>query len=235
VARAYLPPGRVSPRGRPSYRRAAWAACAACLSIASAACSRRDGTGGGEPAVRAARCVVHLHGKGGRGAAASLENGVAHLRPSGNADAWGGLEWRYFPEPRYEEVRATVANSIAAAGCERAVVHGFSNGGAFAGKLYCRGETFGGRVAGYVVDDPVPDGAVLACKPAPGVRVKVYSTGALSVAADGWACEQQDFTCEGGRTIGIARYGQALGVEVTPSIHTKHAPYERPPEYEAWR
>lgn len=179
-------------------------------------------------------CVVLLHGKGGGAQPSSVAGAVEYLRPGGNGAGWGGREWRYFPQQGYEQVRAAVTASLDAAGCGHAVVQGFSNGGAAAAKLYCRGETFGGRVLGYVIDDPVPDAGVIACRPHAGTQVRLYWTGGLAVATDGWPCATQDWTCEGGRTIGIARYAQQLGTQAVPSIHATHAQYETPPEIAAW-
>ena len=64
--------------------------------------------------------------------------------------------------------------------------------------------------------------------------MRLYWTGALSVATDGWPCSTRDWTCEGGRTIGIEKYARALGTEVKKSIHTTHAEYSSPPEQTAW-
>jgi pimeloyl-ACP methyl ester carboxylesterase len=186
------------------------------------------------PASADKKCVVLLHGKGGGALPSSVNGGIEYLRPGGNGEGWGGREWRYFPGDRYDEVRAAITTSIDAAGCGRAVVQGFSNGGAAAARLYCAGEDFGNRVIGYIVDDPVPDGAVIGCQPRTGVKVALYWTGGLSMATDGWSCASQDWTCEGGRTIGIARYARELGVDAAPSIHTTHAEYAAPPEAASW-
>jgi hypothetical protein len=180
------------------------------------------------------KCVVLLHGKGGNAGASSVAGDIEYLRPGGNAAGWGGREWRYFPEGGYEQVRAAVAGALDAAGCGHAVVQGFSNGAAAGAKLYCHGEGFGGRVRGYVIDDPVPDSGVLGCRPRPATLLRLYWTGGLAVATDGWPCATQDWTCEGGHTIGIARYARELGAEVAPSIHSTHAQYESPPEIAAW-
>jgi hypothetical protein len=139
----------------------------------------------------------------------------------------------YFPETLYQQVREIVAGAIDSGKCRQVIVHGFSNGASAAAKLYCRGERFGDRIRGYIVDDPVPD-AVNGCKPPDGVRLRLYWTGALSQATDGWNCAAGDWTCEGGQTIGIEKYARALGVEVTPSVHTTHAKYSSPPEYVDW-
>jgi pimeloyl-ACP methyl ester carboxylesterase len=178
--------------------------------------------------------VVLLHGKGGAALGSSVTGDITYLRPGGNADAWGGRQWLYFPEDRYQQMRALLAGEIGRAGCGQVIVQGFSNGAAAAAKLYCRGEGFDDRVTGYIIDDPVPDHAVEGCKPTSGVRLRLYWTGGLSVATDGWPCATQDWTCEGGRTIGIEKYGRALGADVKKSIHTTHAEYPSPPEQTAW-
>ena len=113
-------------------------------------------------------------------------------------------------------------------------MHGFSNGASAAAKLYCRGEDFGGTVSGYIVDDPVTDHAVDACKPAPGAKLRLYWTGGLGQAVDGFACAPSDWTCEGGTTIGIERYSRALGVAWAPSMHRDHREHASPPEYSSW-
>lgn len=206
------------------------------LAAAAAGCSREPAPVAGTASVQVQpdrNCVVMLHGKGRTGASPAESGGVTYLRPDGNAEAWGGREWRYFPDDRYQEVRAAVADAIAGAGCGRVIVQGFSNGAAAAAKLYCRGERLPG-VIGYILDDPVPDGAVDRCTPLPDVRVRLYWSGALSTAVDGWSCASQDWTCEGGHTVGIERYARALSTGITPSIHTSHTEYASPPEQASW-
>jgi hypothetical protein len=178
-----------------------------------------------------------LHGKGGDGAATSLRDGVATVAPRGNADGWGGRQWIYFPDSRYDAARSVVRAAIDAQGCAQVVVHGFSNGGAFAAKLACRGETFDGRVVGYVIDDPVVDHGVEPCAASPaGVARTLYWTGALAATAKpGWNCAEQDWTCDGGTTIGIDAYARALGVPAKPSRFRDHQPYDDAPELAAWR
>ncbi|MEO5843154.1 MAG: hypothetical protein ABIQ73_17455 [Acidimicrobiales bacterium] len=168
------------------------------------------------PPVPGQKCIVSLHGKGGGGQGEwTGSDGVRHSFPAGNAAGWDGLQWLYYPESNHQSARNIVANDIAAGGCARVIVYGFSNGAAFAAKLLCRGETFGGTVIGYVIDDPVVDHAVEGCGRAP-VNVVLYWTGDIDVP-DGWDCG--DWTCEGGSAIGIARYEAALGVTRTPRQH----------------
>jgi pimeloyl-ACP methyl ester carboxylesterase len=186
------------------------------------------------PPGAAKQCVVLLHGKSGHAQASSVTAGIEYLRPGGNGTGWGGREWRYFPEAGYTQVREILKTALDAAGCGQAIVQGFSNGGAAAAKLYCRGEDFSGRVIGYIVDDPVPDAAVVGCQPRAGMKLRLYWTGGLADAVDGWSCADADWTCEGGRTIGIARYARALGVVAAASIHATHAEYASPPEVAAW-
>ena len=104
---------------------------------------------------------MRLHGKGDNGAETTVTDGVTIVSPAGNAEGWGGRQWLYFPEPEYTAARDVVTKAVT--GCEQVIVDGFSNGAAFAAKLYCRGETFGGRLVRVVVDDPVVDGAVEGC------------------------------------------------------------------------
>lgn len=180
------------------------------------------------------KCVVLLHGKGGGALPSSVTGDIEYLRPGGNGTGWGGREWRYFPDDGYQQVRGAVTTALDAAGCGRAVVQGFSNGGAAAAKLYCRGEDFGRRVIGYLIDDPVPDSGVADCQPREGMHLRLYWTGGLAVGTDGWSCSNQDWTCEGDHTIGIERYAQALRTTATPSIHTTHAEYATPPDVAEW-
>jgi len=177
--------------------------------------------------------VVSVHGKSGSGQPEwTGGDGIRHSYPGGNAAGWGGRQWLYYPEGNYQSARNIVAQDVAAGGCGRVVIDGFSNGAAFAAKLYCRGETFGGKVVGYVIDDPVVDHAVEGCA-RPPVKVVIYWTGAIAVP-DGWNCASADWTCEGGSTIGIARYEAAIGVVHKPSIYANHQPYDDPPELHNW-
>jgi hypothetical protein len=188
------------------------------------------------PARSGARCVVMLHGKGSSGGGSYTgAGGALVLSPSGNDSAWGGLQWLYFPDSAYASARANVAAAIDGAGCTQVIVDGFSNGGAFAAKLFCKGETFGGRLVGVVADDPVPDHGVDGCAPGGGVKVAVYWTGALSATATpGWSCAEQDWTCEGGTTIGIDAYVRALGTSRQASPYSSHQWYQNAPELTSW-
>ena len=208
----------------------------ACLLVALGACGASRSTDGGPaPVGGTGSCVVTLHGKGGHGAAPVTTGGRTIVSPDGNAAGWGGRQWQYDDAASYAAALMLVEGAVERAACTSVVVHGFSNGGAFAGKLYCQGETLAGRLRGVVVDDPVPDGGVRPCAPGTGVRVALYWTGALAgTAVPGWSCGEKDWTCAGGTTIGIDAYAAALNTAVQPSPHRDHVAYDDAPELALW-
>lgn len=173
--------------------------------------------------------------QGQPGADAASRDGYVQISPTGNADGWGGRQWLYFPDDRYAEAVGIVRSAIDATGCSDVVVHGFSNGAAFAASMYCHGETFDGRLRGVIVDDPVPDHGADSCSPGAGVDVAVYWTEGLDAqATPGAACGPMDWTCQGDSLIGIGAYAAALGTGVQRSPNTTHAPMDEPPEVRAW-
>jgi hypothetical protein len=180
------------------------------------------------------RCLVRLHGKGGTGGSDQVDGrGFVEVSPTGNADGWDGRQWLYFPDDEYAEARQILLDAVEH--CREVIVDGFSNGASFAAKLYCRGEDLGGRLIRVVVDDPVPDHGVVDCNPDPTVDVALYWTGALeSTARPGWDCAEADWTCEGGTTIGIGAYAEALGTEARESVHDDHTWYRDVPELSDW-
>jgi pimeloyl-ACP methyl ester carboxylesterase len=192
------------------------------------------------PGARNGPCIVRLHGKGGSGEPTTITGAVAVVSPRGNGTGWNGRQWSYATDADYTAARTVVATAIAANGCTSVVLNGFSNGAAFAAKLYCRGETFDGHVVGVVVDDPVTDHAVDGCAPATGVKAALYWTGALEggphrgPATPGWSCAEADWTCEGGSTIGIVAYAATLHLTVMPSPNTEHAAFGAVPEPARW-
>lgn len=180
-------------------------------------------------------CIVSLHGKGGDGAGASSANGVTLLSPRGNDEGWGGRQWNYLDADAYADAASVVANSIDDAGCSAVAVHGFSNGAAFAAKLFCQGETFGDRLVGVVIDDPVADSATANCEPGASVNGALYWTGALAAAAPaGTNCGGIDWTCEGGVIVGIEAFAAAAGLDVMPSPFTDHRRFDDAPEPALW-
>jgi dienelactone hydrolase len=200
--------------------------------VALAACSDGDGDAG---SVTAERCRVDLHGKGDQGADPALVDGVAVLRPDGNGEGWGGREWRYDDPADLAAGSEIVRDAVDTAGCDRVAIHGFSNGAAFAAALVCSGETLDGRLAGAVVDDPVPDAAPIACLADPSVELALYWTGALDdVAPPGTDCATVDWTCAGGAVRAIDEFAADLGVSVTTSPFDEHRRFDDAPEPARW-
>jgi hypothetical protein len=180
------------------------------------------------------RCVVRLHGKGGAGDATTTDvQGIREVMPTGNEDGWGGRQWIYFPSDRYEEARDVVSSSIVSEGCDVAVINGFSNGASFAAAMLCAGETFGDVVRGYVIDDPVTDGATAGCAPPPGIQRVLYWTSAVDQPA-GTACSDIDWTCAGGVIVDVQTFADDLGTDVVRSPNTEHIWYREAPEVDAF-
>ncbi len=148
------------------------ALCVFALSFVAVGCAERSGSSADEsrgapdrPSANAVtsgatmdRCLLQLHGKGDRGVKTVVDNGISIISPDGNAEGWGARQWLYFPDSEYTVARKVVEDAVK--GCGQVIIDGFSNGAAFAAKLYCRGETLGGRLVRVVVDDPVVDAAV---------------------------------------------------------------------------
>jgi len=180
-------------------------------------------------------CVVRLHGKGGSGEPLRVVDGMTEVSPSGNADGWGARQWLYASSGEYAAARALVTVALDDAGCSRAVVNGFSNGGSFAAALYCSGERFDDRVIGYIVDDPVPDEAVIDCTAPLDVGLALYWTGALeSMATPGASCGALDWTCSGDSLIGVVQYADELGTTIKPSPYSEHEWHRDAPESAVW-
>ncbi len=192
-------------------------------------------TAGSTGAPDSAACLVSLHGKGGDGVESFVVDEIVHVAPRGNDEAWGGWQWDYTDDAGDEAATALVVASIDAAGCSTVAIHGFSNGASFAAKLFCRGETFGERVAGIVIDDPVPDAATADCAPAPSVAATLYWTGALaSDAPAGTNCESIDWTCDGEVIVGIDAFAASAGLAITPSPFEEHRPFDDAPDPATW-
>jgi acetyl esterase/lipase len=117
----------------------------------------------------------------------------------------------------------------------RVAVHGFSNGAAFAAALVCSGESLDQRLIGVVIDDPVTDAATVDCRPAEGVAIALYWTGALAEQAPiGTECSSIDWTCSGPVVRGIEATADDLDVEVMASPYTDHVMYVEAAEPREW-
>jgi hypothetical protein len=129
----------------------------------------------------------------------------------------------------------TVANVQAAAeGCGAVIIHGFSEGARRAKELYCAGETLGGRVVGYIIDDPnyFPDEGQ-PCAPGAGVKVVLYAT-RISPGDASWT--PNVYLSHLGYGDVMAKTSARLGVGITTSPNYSHIPYSNPnaPELTSW-
>jgi outer membrane biogenesis lipoprotein LolB len=116
------------------------------------------GSGGGSGGVRG---VVSLAGAGGGKGAYNMGSGCDHPRGDFQTrDTWGngsgGTTW---DASNWATGKAIIEE--AAAGLGQFIIHGFSIGGMFAQEVVHRGETFGGRLKGVVIDDPARNWGVL--------------------------------------------------------------------------
>ncbi|MEP1124967.1 MAG: hypothetical protein ABJH68_13875 [Ilumatobacter sp.] len=180
-------------------------------------------------------CIVSLHGKGGDATPTETSGGLTLLGPRGNDEGWGGRQWNYLDDDSYAAAVSIVAGSIEDDACDSVAIHGFSNGASFAARLYCDAETFGGRLVGVVIDDPVTDTATENCEPDPDVDATLYWTGALeSQAPAGTDCGGIDWTCKDGVVIGIGAFADAAGLDVTPSPFVEHRRFDDAPDPARW-
>lgn len=180
-------------------------------------------------------CVLYVHGRSDSGTDPTVDGDRGVLAPNGNVRYGDGFGWVYGSEADYADARLIVGATIEESACTTVAVSGFSNGAAFVAKLYCRGETFGGRVTGYVVDDPVPDTAVEDCDPDASAQVALYWTGALEADAEpGTRCDSLGWTCDGERLLGIQDYADALDTEVLVSPFDEHRWFRSAPELDRW-
>ena len=185
------------------------------------------------PSAGGARCRVNLHGKSGLGQPTYQSGDVTVISPNGNHNSsWGNLEWLYFPEGGYQEVRTIISNAINAQTCGQVVVNGFSNGGGAAAKLYCRGETFGGKVVGIFINDPVPDAGTDSCTPNVA-NVHLFRSGSLEGAIVGGDCAGMDWTCEGGVLYPLATYVSKLHLNSNQYDFDQNAGHSESPQTDA--
>ncbi len=185
------------------------------------------------PEFTSALCEIRIHGRTDQGAAPRRADGYVVVSPDANeAFEQGGRVWVYDSPGTFKAARARVETAIDEAGCSKAVLHGFSNGAAFAAKLACSGETFDGRLAGVVVDDPVTDNSSPDCEPDGGVPIVVYWTGSLP---DEGSCQELGWTCAGGdELVGIEGFAERLGASVEASPESEHVIFDDPPEIRQW-
>jgi pimeloyl-ACP methyl ester carboxylesterase len=180
------------------------------------------------PPVNGNRCLVFLHGMGGTGSAIYRNDNVWWVQPAGNYWAAGGLSWDYVTASGFVANVANIRAQISAAGCGQVVLVGFSNGGGLASRTLCSGETFGGRLVGVILDDPVVDSAPLGCSNAAGVQVAMlYTSWMAGIGAQGGACDP-GWVCLGNRMT-VTNYASAVGA----SAVLKNRGHEPEPDYQA--
>lgn len=181
------------------------------------------------------RCVVFLHGAGGSGNWVSNGDPVV-VYGQGNVPNHPGGQgnmWLYFPGYRYNEIIEDLYELIPD-DCKRILLHGFSNGGAAAAKIYCQGETFSNRLIGVIIDDPVMDHGTDNCNRSSGVPVVAYYTGGI-IYGPGYNCVSNGYiNCEGDTLIGMSAFASNLGITLKKSIHNTHTMWQYPPEYTSW-
>ena len=170
------------------------------------------------------RCVVVLHGKGGTGyATRTRSDGATEFLPTGNASApvsWGGYyQWLYASAAEYTSALKVITTALSTTTCGQIALAGFSNGGAMAAKVLCSGETFGGRLVGVVISDPVPDQVVDGCSKGAGVSTHLIQSDWMnSQVGSGRSCVA-DWTCQG-NLYSLADYAAKLGNPPTTRIAT---------------
>lgn len=103
------------------------------------------------------KVVISLAGAGGGVGAFNMGSNCDHPRGSGfttvavNGNDGGGTLWS---AANWETGRQIIQNAINSSGADQVIIHGFSIGGMFAQEIVHRGETFGGKLRGVVIDDP---------------------------------------------------------------------------------
>jgi hypothetical protein len=161
------------------------------------------------------KCVVGLPGAGG---STDVNGGFGGGK---GYDQGAGFLTRTTPDlPALSDVQA------AANGCGAIIIHGFSEGGRRAKELYCAGETLGGRVVGYVIDDPnyFPDDGQ-PCTPGAGVKVVLYAT-QISPTDSSWT--PNIYLSALGYGDVMAKTSARLGVAIKQSPNYSHIPYTNP-------
>jgi hypothetical protein len=182
------------------------------------------------PPPTGTKCVVDLHGRGSGGGQPFDGGNFTIQAPQANQPYGGGWVWIYFPDGTYQQMLGPV--TAATSGCGQVILHGFSNGAAAAANIYCRGESFGGKLVGVIVDDPVMDNGADNCAPASGVKVSLYFTGGIPYGPQ--SCIDIGFTCNQDQLIGIPTYSSRLGTSAKQSVNFGHSPYSNPPELSQW-
>ena len=189
------------------------------------------------PTTATKRCNLFLHGAGWNNNVSDSYNaeGIHELQPPSPDGAF----WLYDGPNDYQQSASTgesdyqriveyLRDYVTANGCGPLVVRGSSNGGGLAAKLYCRGEDFGGRAWGYIIEDPVMDVAVEGCTPSPTIARTFFNHSdelrdeAASTASQDFDCEYAGlgWYCEDNTTMTLETYNSHVGTESVRSCAT---------------
>lgn len=205
-----------------------------------------DGTASGGQAIRfnqptvtppsGVRCEMNLHWYGPGGAPGVTQADRNAPPPESSIKFWprapyqaywnydGPHNFTYDPgatadEQAYQSLVMYLRGHLEQRNCGPTIILGYSNGGGLAAKLYCRGEDFGDRVFGYIVDDPVMDNGVLNCQPSSNIRKTHFihsselSDAAAGAASIGYSCNVTTWYCEDNRTMSLTQYEARIGVD----------------------
>ena len=218
---------------RPFFRVTAGTVRISSISISETAAPSTSGT---TNPISGRRCELWLHSAGGGGGSSYVDaEGDLVLRPqSTKADGSAYNFWEYDGPHNYAYdpgVNATevasynriinqLTTTLSSIGCGATVVLGQSAGGGLAAKMYCRGETLGNRVFGYIVDDPVMDNGVRltgGCKPGATVKLSQFTHSTeMQIQADRASTGNQcswdpPYWWQNGGTVNDFRQGQGTG------------------------
>lgn len=194
---------------------------------------------GNPPVVDGKKCSLHLHWAGGGAQPDQRDsNGYWKVWPGSPDGAFwlydGPHNSAYDPDStadvaKYNELVSYLKNFLDARECGPVLLIGYSNGGGFAAKLFCKGEDFGGRVWGVIVDDPVMDEGVLGCRPSRNIRAVSFTHSTelkrqAEAAVTGRQCswdppysgtprpgQGTGWYCENNRTRTLAQYEELIG------------------------
>lgn len=190
------------------------------------------------PVTTGLKCNLYLHGAGQQGGMNDHTNGEGIFNAMPRSPY--GAFWEYDGPHNYQQTPQTgedyyqnlvnfLNQYLEDRDCGPTVVRGGSNGGGLAAKLYCRGEDFGGRAWGYILDDPVMDVAVVGCSPSPNIR-NFYLNNSVELVAEADRTAAQNngncanagwgWYCEDNRTMTLTEYESHLDTQSVRSCQT---------------
>jgi hypothetical protein len=153
---------------------------------AQSRCERASATPG-QNSAWTMRCILYLHGAGtspGQLSDQQWESDLLYLRPASPNNEPPHF-WLYDgphnfardvgdTNKPYNDIVDYLTAYLNRNECGPVMMHGASNGGGLAARIYCSGEDFGGRLWMAFIDDPVPDAGVIGCSPSPAVQRSLF-------------------------------------------------------------